>query len=164
MTIHSSTLAWRIPWTETPGGLQPTGSQRVGHDWVTNTFTLLEAKMILFLRVSLSHIGRVYRTGISIYQQEQVQLRVKLKTCLSRHKNKMKTLLNQFLKLPLPKTAWNHFPMVARRSLWSLQCSLYKMLLVLVISRRMDIYSIHAYFKGSKLQKYFSYYKELATW
>ena len=33
---HSSTLAWRIPWTEEPGGLQSTGSQRVGHDWVTS--------------------------------------------------------------------------------------------------------------------------------
>ena len=32
MATHSSTLAWRIPWTEEPGGLQPTGSQRVGHD------------------------------------------------------------------------------------------------------------------------------------
>ena len=30
--IHSSTLAWRIPWTEEPGGLQPTGSHRVGHN------------------------------------------------------------------------------------------------------------------------------------
>ena len=29
---HSSILAWRIPWTEEPGGLQPTRSQRVGHD------------------------------------------------------------------------------------------------------------------------------------
>ena len=32
MTIHSSILAWRIPWTEEPGGLQSMGSQRVGHD------------------------------------------------------------------------------------------------------------------------------------
>ena len=32
MAIHSSTLAWRIPWTEKPGGLQSMGSQRVGHD------------------------------------------------------------------------------------------------------------------------------------
>ena len=32
---HSSILAWRIPQTEEPGGLQPTGSQRIGHDWVT---------------------------------------------------------------------------------------------------------------------------------
>ena len=32
MATHSSNLAWRIPWTEEPGRLQYTGSQRVGHD------------------------------------------------------------------------------------------------------------------------------------
>ena len=32
MATHSSILAWRIPWTEEPGGLQSTGSQRVGHN------------------------------------------------------------------------------------------------------------------------------------
>ena len=32
MAPHSSTLAWKIPSTEKPGGLQSTGSQRVGHD------------------------------------------------------------------------------------------------------------------------------------
>ena len=32
MAAHSSILAWRIPWTEEPGGLQSMGSQRVGHD------------------------------------------------------------------------------------------------------------------------------------
>ena len=32
MTTHSSILAWRIPWTEEPGGLQSIGSQRVGHN------------------------------------------------------------------------------------------------------------------------------------
>ena len=32
MAIHSSTAAWKIPWTEEPGELQSTGSQRVGHD------------------------------------------------------------------------------------------------------------------------------------
>ena len=32
MTAYSSILAWRIPWTEEPGGLQSKGSQRVGHD------------------------------------------------------------------------------------------------------------------------------------
>ena len=31
MTIHSSTIAWKIPWTEEPGRLQSMGSQRVGH-------------------------------------------------------------------------------------------------------------------------------------
>ena len=32
MATHSSTLAWRIPWTEEPSGLQSMGSPRVGHD------------------------------------------------------------------------------------------------------------------------------------
>ena len=32
MATHSSNLAWRVPWTEEPGGLPPMGSHRVGHD------------------------------------------------------------------------------------------------------------------------------------
>ena len=49
MAPHSSTLAWKIPWTEEPGGLQSMGSLRVGHDWVTSlslfTFHALEKEM-----------------------------------------------------------------------------------------------------------------------
>ena len=37
MAMYSSILAWRIPWTEEPGGLQSMGSQRVGHNRATNT-------------------------------------------------------------------------------------------------------------------------------
>ena len=40
---HSSILAWRIPWTEKPGGLHPMESQRIGHNLATNTFTLSES-------------------------------------------------------------------------------------------------------------------------
>ena len=36
MAPHSSTLAWRIPWMEEPGGLQSMGSLRVRHDWATS--------------------------------------------------------------------------------------------------------------------------------
>ena len=36
---HSGILAWRIPWTEEPGGLQTTGLQRVEYSWATNIFT-----------------------------------------------------------------------------------------------------------------------------
>ena len=42
---HSSILAWRIPRTEEPGGLQSMGSQRVGHDWVTNTAAAAAASL-----------------------------------------------------------------------------------------------------------------------
>ena len=40
MVTHSNILAWEIPWTEEPGGLQSVGSQRFGHDLVTkHTYT-----------------------------------------------------------------------------------------------------------------------------
>ena len=46
MALHSSTLAWKIPWTEEPGRLQFMGSLRVGHDWATSLslFTLMHRR------------------------------------------------------------------------------------------------------------------------
>ena len=41
MTVHSSILAWRIPWTEERGGLQSTGSQRVRHNVRPESIKLL---------------------------------------------------------------------------------------------------------------------------
>ena len=41
MATHSSILAWRIPWTEEPSRLKSMGSQRVGSDGATNTFTFM---------------------------------------------------------------------------------------------------------------------------
>ena len=44
MEIHSSTIAWKIPWTEEPGQLHSVGSQRVGHNWITSLhFTKITA-------------------------------------------------------------------------------------------------------------------------
>ena len=40
MAIHSSTLGWKIPWTEKSGRLQSMGSQRVGHDWETSLYVV----------------------------------------------------------------------------------------------------------------------------
>ena len=49
MAPHSTTLAWRIPWTEEPGRLQSMGSRRVRYNWVTSlslfTFHALEKEM-----------------------------------------------------------------------------------------------------------------------
>ena len=45
MAAHSSILAWRALWTEEPSGLQSMESQRVGHDWATNSFTFYLAYM-----------------------------------------------------------------------------------------------------------------------
>ena len=47
MATHSSTLAWRIPWMEEPGGLQSTGQQRVGHDWATSLLLSLSSHWVL---------------------------------------------------------------------------------------------------------------------
>ena len=55
MVIPSNILPWRIPWTEEPGGLQSMGSQRVGHDWMTNTNTWsFVAKVMCLLFIMLS--------------------------------------------------------------------------------------------------------------
>ena len=41
MAPHSSTLAWKIPWTQEPSRLQSMGSLRIGHDWSDFTFTFM---------------------------------------------------------------------------------------------------------------------------
>ena len=46
MAIHFSILAWRIPWTEEPDGLQYLESQNAGHDWAINTFTFFTFKRV----------------------------------------------------------------------------------------------------------------------
>ena len=45
MATHSSTFAWKIPWTEKPGRLQSMGSQRVGHDLAIAKFRLKMKKV-----------------------------------------------------------------------------------------------------------------------
>ena len=45
VATHSSIFSWRIPWTEEPGGLQSMGLQRVGHDWVTNRFQMVNMRV-----------------------------------------------------------------------------------------------------------------------
>ena len=55
MATHSSILDWRIPWTEEPGGLQSTGSHRVGHDWSD------------FIHTHAIHIKCLWRFGMLLY-------------------------------------------------------------------------------------------------
>ena len=53
MVTHSIIIAWRIPWTEEPVGLQSMGSQRVGHNWATNSNQKLVCLLNCFNRVWL---------------------------------------------------------------------------------------------------------------
>ena len=55
MATHSSILAWRIPWTEEPGGLRSTGLQRVGHDRATSLMDVQLIQHHLFKRLFLLH-------------------------------------------------------------------------------------------------------------
>ena len=49
MATRSSTLAWKMPWTEEPGRLQSMGSHRVGHDWSDLAATAAAAAYFIFL-------------------------------------------------------------------------------------------------------------------
>ena len=57
---HSRILAWRIPWTEEPGGLQSMGSQRIGHNWsdLACTTSLLKVNINRYHVLSSFH-GKV---------------------------------------------------------------------------------------------------------
>ena len=59
MATHSSILAQRIPWTEELGGLQSMGSQRVGRDQATDTFTFRDFPGGPGLRLHVSNAGDV---------------------------------------------------------------------------------------------------------
>ena len=52
MATHSSTTAWRIPWTEEPGRLQSIGSHRAGHDWNDKAATAAILKPDIYLASS----------------------------------------------------------------------------------------------------------------
>ena len=55
MAAHSSTLAWKIPWTEEHGRLQSMGLQRVRHDWIRHDFTFLDPpKFCILMDANLS--------------------------------------------------------------------------------------------------------------
>ena len=74
MATHSSILAWRIPWTEEPGGLQSMGSQRVGHDLVTKettkiTIFLLRGKCQIKLHASFRNKPHEIRRGSEVSRE-----------------------------------------------------------------------------------------------
>ena len=70
MATHSSILAWRIPWKEEPGGLQSTGSQRVGHDWATSLILNGLLYIFIYYLYDISNINnkiRLYGAVFSVY-------------------------------------------------------------------------------------------------
>ena len=84
MTTHSSILAWRIPWTEEPGGLQSMGSQRARHDWsdlahifhIGGFFKMLATldSPVIYKKLIESHVGMniftIFGASLLGYQAE----------------------------------------------------------------------------------------------
>ena len=70
MATHSSILAWRIQWTEEPGGLQLMGSQRIRHDWSNLAHKSIGAPMPKKKKKSLHHrlIGAFSPNGNPVLQ------------------------------------------------------------------------------------------------
>ena len=81
MAPHSSTLAWKIPWTEEPGRLQSMGSLRVGHDWATSPslFSLhaLEKEMATYSSILVWRIPGMTEPGGLPSMGSQSQTRLK---------------------------------------------------------------------------------------
>ena len=71
MATHSSILAWRILWTEEPGGLQSMGPQRVGHDWRhwAHTHKPLQPFSVSFPCCSILDLGKLYIFSLSASQK-----------------------------------------------------------------------------------------------
>ena len=66
---HSSILAWKIPWTEEPGGLQSMGLQRVGHDLATERtvktfviFRILPGNVLSHIYNFIKNVAKVFVT------------------------------------------------------------------------------------------------------
>ena len=78
MATHSSILAWRIPWTEEPGGLQSMGATKDTTEWLTLSFTFQGEdflKYIIFLKYKFTYfnwrlITLQYCIGFAIHQHE----------------------------------------------------------------------------------------------
>ena len=64
MANHSSTLAWRIPWTEEQGRIQSMGSQRVRHNCMTFTFIMNNAVMIICIKDICTYF--IFGGGINV--------------------------------------------------------------------------------------------------
>ena len=78
MATHSSILAWEIPWTEEPGGLQSIGSQRVRHNWETNTFAFKLSEEIAAENRTLSIWSHVSQWGKCVVCHLNTGLALKL--------------------------------------------------------------------------------------
>ena len=72
MAIHSSILAWRIPWTKEPGGLQSMGLQRVGHNWATSLSLFRVGSTAYFLKFLLIAVVLLWYCNTYSHRQRHI--------------------------------------------------------------------------------------------
>ena len=84
MATHSSILAWRIPWTEEPGWLQSMGSQRVGHNWATNTH-IKGKKETFWIHLKFTGIGSFLFSHMVYFLNSQFYTYFQLEHLISYH-------------------------------------------------------------------------------
>ena len=170
---HSSTLAWKIPWTEEPGRLQSMGSLRVRHDWVTSLslFTFLHWRRkwqptpVFLPGESHGHRSLVgcrlwgcteSDTTEETWQQQQQQCAVQLTieiVAFNRNTFKMDVFQYSGEVCGICGQFWTYFHFWQARLGWeqpkfSLPC----MMLVLKIGQACLSYSILCYLPGKKKQ------------
>ena len=92
MAIHSSSIAWKIPWTGEPGGLQSMGSLRVGHDWATSLDSLHSLHTLSLEKEMAVLLPGEFHGQRSLAMVHGVTESRTLLKCLSVHAYKDKTL------------------------------------------------------------------------
>ena len=88
MATHSSILAWRNPWMEEASGLQSMSSQRVGHDWVTNTYFMLNIRVYQD-SIKVSNLKNIVKLFFALFCQLFYDHNQLLQTILGRKQQKI---------------------------------------------------------------------------
>ena len=88
MATHSNILAWRIPWTEEASGLQSMSSQRVGHDWVLNTYFMLNIRVYQG-SIKVSNLKNIVKLFFVLFCQLFYDYNQLLQTILSTKQQKI---------------------------------------------------------------------------
>ena len=106
---HSSTLAWKIPWTEEPARLQSIGSLRVGHDWATSLslFTFMHWRR-KWQPTPVFLPGESQRQWTPLYGVTQSQTRLKQLSSSSSNAFKI-TETSNFLSFSISSSIWDGF-------------------------------------------------------
>ena len=110
MTVHSSTIASKIPWTEEPGRLQSMGSQRVGHNWATS-LSLSHANKVIhrILQARLQQCRtenfQMYKLGFEEAEESEIKLPTSIGS-LKKQESSRKTTTSASLTLVKPLAVW----------------------------------------------------------